>query len=481
MKKRIAFVIYKLEYSIPLGIAYIASVLRHEGWEASIFEIYGNEKKVVNALRMLQPEIVAYSVLTGSQNTYIRFNSELRRHFLFTAVFGGPHPTFFPDMIGDESVDVVCIGEAEEAIIDFVRLYRPNELPEEVPNFWVKKKDRIFKNSVRPLVKDLDSIPFPDRKIFYDQFSIYRHHGIQHFLAHRGCPFRCSFCFNAPYNAIYKGEPVYRSRDPQRICEEINLERSRVDVRMVRFIDDSFTLDRQWVRRFAECYKDEVNLPFSINTRFDLLDESTIAILKEANCRLIFLGVESGSERIRNKIMKRGMGLDKIYESAELLRKYKIKFLTENIIGIPSETLHEAFETLILNMKIRPDFANCSFFAPYPKIELTKFAMEAGYFDGDFSKITESYYYDILADKSDMATLNKKRNIRCFFSLIAKYPALFLFFQRFILPLPANVCFRFLGDVIDGYFLKKLLPYLFGFTNALRHITYYIVRYRRRR
>jgi anaerobic magnesium-protoporphyrin IX monomethyl ester cyclase len=481
MKKRIAFVMYRPDYSIPLGIAYLVSVLGREGWDVSIFEIHRNEKKVINRLRALQPEIVAYSVLTGTQNTYLKFNSELRRHFCFTSLFGGPHPTFFPEMIGEKSVDIVCMGEAEEAIIDFVRQYRTNDLPEEVPNFLVKKKDKVFKNPVRPLIKDLDSIPFPERKMFYDQFSIYRHHGIQHFLANRGCPFRCSFCFNAPYNAIYKGNPVYRSRDPQKICEEINLERSRVDVKMVRFIDDSFTLNKQWLRRFVECYKDEVGLPFSINTRFDMLDDSIVADLKEANCSLIFLGVESGSERVRNRIMGRDMHLDSIYKGAALLRKYRIKFLTENIIGVTSETLHEAFETLILNMKIKPDFANCSLFAPYPKLALTQFAMEAGYFKGDFSKITSSYYYDILADNSDWATLNKKRNIRCFFSLIAKYPSILSIFERFILSFPANACFRFLGNIVDGYLLKKLLPYRFGFKSFFCHIAYFIVRYRKRK
>ena len=112
---------YRPEYSIPLGIAYLTAVLRREGWDVSIFEIYHNEKRIINRLRRLKPEIVGYSVLTGMQHGYLEFNSELKKHLTFTSIFGGPHPTFFPEMIEGESVDAVCIGEAEEALIDFVR------------------------------------------------------------------------------------------------------------------------------------------------------------------------------------------------------------------------------------------------------------------------------------------------------------------------------------------------------------------------
>lgn len=476
---KVAFVIDKIEFSIPLGIAYLSGVLKNNACDVEIFEIGRYPSRSFENIKYFKPDILAYSIISGKQNLYLDFNKNLKKELKFISLFGGPHVTFFPEIIEEEFVDAICIGEGELALEEFIKkMSSSGELPEDVLNFWVKKNGKIIKNAVRPRLKELDTLPFPDRETFYRNFSIISEHGIKHFSAHRGCPYRCSYCFNKAYNDIYKTDKeIYRSRNPQKICEEINYERTLTKIKMVGFVDDVFTLHKKWIRDFSENYKKEVGIPFSINTRFDNLDEEIVCLLKEANCTLVYVGVESGDKFIRNKILKRNMRLDTVVKGANILKKHKIKFLTENIIGIPGEDFTKALDTIKVNIQIKPDFANCSFFSPYPKLELTDYAIENNYFDGDFSKLNINYYH-----KSFMKNVNdsnKILNLRCFFSLLTRHSYLLNFFNKFIFGLPPNKFFRKFGDLVDGYYLKKCLPYKMGLLEMAKSIFYYFFRYRR--
>lgn len=477
----IAFVIDRIEFSIPLGIAYLAGALKKSGCVVKIFEIANDSEKIINDVIESRAKIVAYSVITGKQHTYLYFNRNLKKKHNCISIFGGPHVTFFPESIEEDGVDAVCLGEGELAFEEFVRLYSNNyETPEKVFNFWVKKEGKIYKNPVRPLVDDLNTLPFPDREEFFEKFPIINEYPIKHFIAHRGCPFRCTYCFNKSYNDLYdKKGKIFRSRDPHEICEEINLVRSKTRMKMAAFVDDTFTLDKNWLKTFSEIYRWEVGLPYSINTRFDRLDEEIVRILKESNCTLVYAGVEAGNEHIRKKVLKRGMSSEVIKKGVELLKEQKIKLLTENIIGIPGETYSEATETLKLNMEIKPDFANCSLFAPYPKLELTQYALENNFFSGNFSEININYIHKMTIREENKTIASKKLNLRCFFSLIVKHPCLYTFFERFIFPLKCNRFFSRLGDLIDGLYLKKCLPFRMGIKETAKNFYYFLSRYRR--
>ncbi|MFC1667219.1 B12-binding domain-containing radical SAM protein, partial [Candidatus Omnitrophota bacterium] len=373
-----AFVIDKIEFSIPLAIAYLSRILKKNSCDVRIFEIDRSSSRIFKNIKYFKPDIVAYSIISGKQNFYLELNRNLKKELNFISLFGGPHVTFFPEIIEEKSVDAICIGEGELALEEFTKKVSNNkELPEDVLNFWIKKNGNIIKNRVRPLIENLDILPFPDREIFYKNFPIINKHGIKHFLAHRGCPYKCTYCFNKSFNDIYKDSGrIYRSRNPQKVCEEINYEKTLTEIKMVAFVDDVFTLDKKWLRTFSEVYKKQVGIPFSINARFDNLDEEVVSFLKEANCVLVYAGVEAGNDFIRNKILKRQMNVDTIVKGANLLKKYKIKLLTENFVGIPGEDFSGALDTLKVNIQIKPDFANCSFFTPYPKLELTNYAIE---------------------------------------------------------------------------------------------------------
>jgi len=270
---KIAFVINRAEFSIPLGISYLAAKLKAHDVKA--FEM-GED------LTRFKPDFVGYTVMSGKENGYLEYNLALKEKMDFVSIFGGPHPTYFPEIINEKGVDVVCRGEGEEVIEDIINGQR---------------------GVVMGKLTAMNRLPFPDRRPFY-KFDIMRNHQRRTVMANRGCPFQCPYCFNNAFNGLFGYQ--YRTRSPQNICQEIEEERSRSDFQLVAFMDDVFTLNKEWVLNFCKEYK---GLPYSIHTRYNLLDEEIVASLKRSGCCLTTVGIEAGNEPIRNRILKRNMSL----------------------------------------------------------------------------------------------------------------------------------------------------------------------------
>jgi hypothetical protein len=171
---------------------------------------------------------------------------------------------------------------------------------------------------------------------------------------------------------MYRGLPgqYVRFRSPEKVIEEIAGVRARYPLPSLRFYDDVFVLDKNWLRRFLTMYRAEIGVPFYCNVRANLVDEETVALLKNAGCFRTSFGVESGSERIRNGTLKKGVTDEQIYRTAALLRKYRLEFDTTNMLGLPGETLAEAWQTIQMNIDIKAGAAWTSVFQPYPRTEL---------------------------------------------------------------------------------------------------------------
>ncbi len=481
---RIAFVEDIIRFSIPLGITGIASMLREGGHEVDLFVIGTKPEGTCDAISAYRPDAVAFSVISGSHQGYYAFARLLKERVGVPTIWGGPHPTFFPEMIELPWVDAVCVGEGEEAALVFADRFEAagRRLPVDAPNFWVKRDGEIHRNRVLPRNRKLDDLPYPARDLYYDKFPILRNHGIKHFMAHRGCPYKCTYCFNEGYNQIYKEQAgdlkVFSSRSPDGICDEILWLRERVPVKMVAFVDDVFTLHRRWTLEFAQVYAKRCRIPFSFNTRFDNVDAEVVEALAEAGLRLVYAGVEAGNEHIRNTVMKRKMTEESMYETAALYRKHRVNLLTENVLGAPGETFATALETLRVNMNIRPRIANASIFAPYPKLEMTRYAIDRGYFDGDFDRLNSNYYHDSVLRFDDETDRKRILNLRCFFSLLSHHRWLYPIIRP-LLELRPNALYRLIGDLIDGYYLKRCIPYQFSPVSFLATLKHFLGNYRR--
>lgn len=401
----------------PLGIMHISSATKSLGHEADLVLTSENlEKK----LQEFKPNIVAYGIMTGDQDFYDNINQKLKEKYDFFSIAGGPHPTFFPEILENSSFDAICIGEGEKAIGQF--LENPNS--KEIPNFWFKTDGEIIKNSVQPLIGNLDDISFPDRKIVF-KYSKIRNGPIKHFIASRGCPYDCSYCFNESWAKIYEGKGKrVRFRSATNLVDEIQEVISSSPTKFVYFQDDTFTLNKPWLEEFAEQYSERIKLPFHCHVRPNTLSEEKIKLLKKARCYSVHIAAETADDKLRNEILNRGMSKEQITKASRLLKANGIKFMLQNIIGLPTGSLEKDFETLELNIKCKPDYAWVSIFQPYPGTKLGEFCKAKGFYEGNFHDL-ESNFFDSSKLNFSEEYKNQLSNLQKLFAVAVEYPDLY--------------------------------------------------------
>ncbi len=398
----------------PLGIMYISSSIKETGHEVDLVLTSEDlEKKVQEYV----PDYVGYSIMTGDQNFYDGINKELKKKFNFFSVAGGSHPTFFPEMLSASSLDAICIGEGEKVIQQL--LENPNSTT--IPNFWFKKEGGIIKNSVEPLINDLDEIIFPDREIVFKYPKINKG-PIKHFITSRGCPYNCSFCFNESYSELYEGKGKrVRFRSVDNLLDEIEQVISSSPTKVVCLQDDTFILKQDWIKEFSVKYKERINLPFYCHVRPNLVREEIVRDLKYAGCYGVNIGIESGNDEVKKNILNRNISNEQIYNAVTLLKQSGIKVMAHNILGLPFTSLKNDLETLELNIRCQPDYAWAAIFQPYPKTKLGERCVEEGIYKGDFSDINN--FFD--TSRLDINNKNEIANLQKLFAIAVKHHELY--------------------------------------------------------
>ncbi|MDP2278363.1 MAG: radical SAM protein [Nitrospirota bacterium] len=451
-----AKIIFLQKHPFPqLGLMDIAAVLKENGHQCELL-IESEERNVTGLLCRNKPDVVAFSCTTGEHKWVLKRAKEIKRRLDVPIILGGAHPTFYPEVIEDENIDIVCRGEGEFALLELMNSLDEKRDYTNIKNLWVKKSDKIYENELRPLVENLDSLPLPDRDIYY-KYSYLRNGNIKSFMTGRGCPYNCSFCFNFALREMYKGKGAYiRKKSVDRVIKEIETVSAKYGLKVVMFSDDTLILSREWLYEFLKEYRKKIALPFFCIARANLVDEEIIFRLKNAGCYYVSLGIETGNDYLRNKVLKKETSNEEIKRACYLIKKYGLKLKTYNILGIPGETLQTAFETLNLNIAVKSDFAWCSIFQPYPKTPLAEYCTEQGFLDKNFSPDTIDWSYF----KNSVLKLNNIKeiiNLQKFFSLSAKYP-FFLPLIKLLIKLPRNPLFHFffkLNYAIDQIHWRK--------------------------
>jgi radical SAM superfamily enzyme YgiQ (UPF0313 family) len=455
----VLFITQQIDYE-PQGIMHLSSALKKAGHQVEL-AVAAHHDPVIIA-REFRPDVAAYSVITGSQRYYLGLNRRLKaeRPHLFS-VFGGPHPTFFPEMVSEEGVDGICRGEGEEALVDLVSTLEgsgPTAVLE-LENWSFQRNGDTITNPVRPYVEDLDSLPFPDRALVYERDPIAARSKIKHFLTGRGCPYNCTYCFNHALSEIYRGKGHrFRQQSVDRVVQEIRWVRDRYPLEFVVFVDDTFVLSPEWLAEFAVKYPREIRqdgrpLPFFCNTRANLVTPEQVRLLKEAGCHCVSIGIETANDRIRNDLLKRRMSKEQILEAALLIREGGLRLTTTNMIGLPTSTLDDDLDTLALNARARPAYAHVFIFQPYPRTELGEFTREHGWMVGTFDDIGEvAWDHSVLefqeGHKRGLAVLQR------FFAIGVEWPRLVPLIRR-LMKWPDNRLFWLLNKVWKGWAIKN--------------------------
>jgi radical SAM superfamily enzyme YgiQ (UPF0313 family) len=366
------------------GIMTLAAVTKAKGHTVAL--AIGSDSHILHKANEFKPDVVGFSVLTGYQKRYLQLGQALKRNLTRKPVilFGGPHATFFPQVVMEEGVDIACRGEGEGTLLDILDAVDNGKDFDGISNTVVKQNGAFKSFPMRPLV-DLDEIPFPDREIYIDYPIIYNSNLVT-FIASRGCPFDCSFCFNKDMVNLVKGLGQWvRFRSVGNLLEEIDIVTHKKKVRYIDFHDDTLILKRKWLFEFLDAYAKRFSIPFSCNVRADLIDFEIANALKTAGCVRVSFGLECGNEKLRNLILKKSLKDDQIREAASILHKVKLPFFTYNMIGLPGERLEDALKTLELNIEIGAECAWTSIFQPFPGTQLAQYCLDKGFLERPIS------------------------------------------------------------------------------------------------
>tara|TARA_Y100000310_G_scaffold119819_1_gene118543 strand:- start:313 stop:1980 length:1668 start_codon:yes stop_codon:yes gene_type:complete len=337
-----------------------------------------NDKLVVEKVLRFKPDLIAFSAITNLYLPITRLARKIKKVLDVPIVIGGIHPTSIPEeVIKDECYDAVCIGEGEEPLAELLERIEQKRSFTDVKNLWVKDKSgKIHKNPKRKIIKSLDDLPTADKSLFEKYGALTTQLNI---MTTRGCPYECTFCVNSFRNSLYTGEVYLRQRSAKNVIAGITELQKTYKFKSVRFHDDVFAFNVKWLREFKEEYVKHVNLPFHCYVTPSTAKEEIIRLLAEAGCTKISIGVQSGCEAIRTKLLNRKHTDDDIVEAAHRIRKHGIKLSAEFIFGFPEETPEDMWKSLNLSDRLNANYSPSFVFYPYPKTELAEYCLEKGY------------------------------------------------------------------------------------------------------
>jgi radical SAM superfamily enzyme YgiQ (UPF0313 family) len=445
------------EYFPPMGIMQIAAIAEERGHSVSVGVL--SKEDVHDRIDKEHPDVVAYSGSTGEHKLYFKFNREVRRRLPgIISIMGGPHATFFPEKtIEDAQLDAVCIGEGDYAFPDFLDRVQSRNF-KGLDNIMVSPDSRP---NLRPLIQDLDSLPLPDRSIFYDSGES-GDNPIKHFFVSRGCPGACTYCFNTQFRRMYPGQRYIRKRSVGRVLEEIARVREKWPLKYIKFYDDVFTLKAdEWLEEFSKKYPREVGLPFFCLVRADNVSQEVANLLKSAGCRAVSMSIESASERIRKEILNRHMSNEEIKRAYSLFGERGISIQSNNILALPTSTIYDDIATLDFNIECGPgqntnvigEFGTAH---PYPGTELGRYCKEHGIYDPDAG------FRDLHLSYQDSSPLNcfserekrMQRNLTMLGTVAVKFPFARNIIVNYLINWPTNPLF------FAAFYLSKTTSYM---------------------
>ncbi|HPC15521.1 MAG TPA: radical SAM protein [Candidatus Hydrogenedentes bacterium] len=423
---RILFLSAELNRMPRLGISSLAACLSADGHEVrhAVAARLG-KKRLRDLMRTFKPDIVGYSIMTYDYASHVALNRELKKEFRFRAVFGGIHPTFLPEMIDDDpECDAICIGEGEWALAEFCRRIQEGGAYWQTPNFWVRHDGVIHRNPLRPLATSLDAFPVPDHRVLYEGDPYLARLGWKIFMASRGCPHACSYCFNAQWNRIYRGcRPVVRHRAPHAVIDEICAVKERYPLRAVGFCDDDFALKPEgWMEAFCAEYRDRVGLPFGCTCRPEHVTDELIGLLKATGLCAMWIAVECADERVANEVLRRNLKNEQILRATEVAKKHGIRLFLFNLVGIPVENSFETdLKTLDFNVAVRPTYSLATLLYPWPGTNIYDYAVEHGFLSPGERLSPSVRRFSVFSFRSP-AEKRKIENLHKLFDFFVRFP-----------------------------------------------------------
>ena len=393
----------------PLGLAYVAAALEKKGFHVEIVDNYLLEKPIdyiKQIVRRLDPQIVGIACSSVTYRGCVETAKAVKEVFpSCKVVVGGPHPSFIPDsMLQHPEIDYVVLGEGERAIVELATNITRGEDDRAIAKILgvaYRRAGKMIKTAPS-FISDLDQIPYPARHLLpmhlYDRTIEYLSvRPVDTMNVIRGCPYNCEFC-----ETKHLWGQTCRAFSPPRVVEEIDHLVKNYGSKGIYFLGDNFTVQKKRTIEICELIKKyKLDIEWVCDTRVDLISRGLLKKMKDAGCRTIWFGVESGSPPILKKINK-GITLEQAVHAFKLCREEGIQIACSFMLGIPGETVNDMKATFKFAKKLNPDWCRFNIFVAVPGSGLYEEIMRSGLYDRveDFVVYvkTEDFNYESLLE-----------------------------------------------------------------------------------
>jgi len=379
--------------TIPNGLLYMAAYLQKEGFSVEVIDPLPYNlslKETIKKVKEAKPDLLGIYITTDNRFKAFHFAKAIKEIMNIPIVAGGPHPTLCAEntLKNFPQIDIIVRGEGEYSILKIAQAIADNKKDlSSIPNVSFRIGNTIIHNPETYLIPDLNSIPYPAYDLIdidaYNSLLYVKGHGMKKditILTSRGCPFKCIFCSSSE---IWTRKTRYVAID--RVLDQIELVIDKYKIENISFYDDTLNINKKRLISLCEgIIKRKIKVHWDSCIRADNIDEELFTIMKESGCHLIDIGLESGDEYIRNKIIEKRITDEMIYKADNLAHKLDIRVDMNVMISFPEEDKKMAEKTFEFAKKLHANSA-INIARIYPGTMLETIAKEKGILDKRFS------------------------------------------------------------------------------------------------
>ncbi len=330
-----------------LGLLYVTAFLKHHGIACEVFDSTFQSKTSWKRFMLeTRPDVILYYTNLMTKINVIELNDWLKQeHESYISVVGGPDVTYNTQNYLLARFDYCVIGEGEQTALELIQALKESNPVSEIHGLaFLNLKSELVTTEARTKLKSLDELPWPDRSAiplekYLDVWQ--KHHGKRtaNISTQRGCPYTCKWCSTAVYGQSYRRRPA------KDVVDEIEMLRDKYDVEALWFVDDVFTVSHKWIDAFHDEMRSRgVNVSFEIITRAERLNKGILEKLKSIGCFRIWIGAESGSQKIIDK-MDRRVDIKEVSAMIKLTQQCGMEAGTFIMVGYPDETQEDIYQT----------------------------------------------------------------------------------------------------------------------------------------
>lgn len=396
----------------PLNLLYLAAALQKAGHEVRLLDLYASPlppEAEVEAMTSFKPELAGFATYPGSIDETYRLVKALRAALPETfIVLGGLYASYLPELsLSQCPADAAVLGEGEITLTELAAAVAEKAPLAKVAGLCYRRHGHTFRTAPRSPILNIDSVPWPAYELL--DFDAYRlpptravsRGRVSSVLSARGCNFSCSFCSHH-----YGYFCHIRSRDPEDVVEEMRHVARMYAVKEWRFEDCAFTAAPQRAKRICELLKERLpGAAWNCDVRADTASDELFAAMRAAGCSRVFLGVETGSQRMLGELgANKAIRLDQVRNAVKLAKKHGMRINCSFVLGLPGETLETAKESLDFALELDPDYAMFAALMPVVGSRLFDQAVKEGKIDP--VKYRGGHYLAAYSDPKDLVTMS---------------------------------------------------------------------------